>query len=1301
METNPQSQTVARGDRSMVLMFTDVVDSVAIKRRIGDVAYVEALQAHLQRLKAAILAEPGASVIKSTGDGLLARFATPGDAVRAALRMQANGAPTPPSALLRSGHAEPALSAVEGTGLEETQDPARHSRAATVGEGTLPLLPDRIGIHSGVGIETTDPNGNPDVAGLAVDMAARVMGLCEAGQILLTRAAFDDARQFVREHPGGAPTPSSADIRSGLATTGREDLQDSARHSRSATDVGAGAHPPSIQWMAHGPYLFKGSDDALEVFEVGTTGVAPLKAPKDSDKARRAVTPGEEAMYDWRPASGMEVPRRKGWKIDRKLGEGGFGEVWLARNAKTKEARVFKFCFDADRLRSFRRELTLFRLLREALGDRKDIARIYEVSLEAAPFYLESEYAPGGDLYDWAAGRGGIGTLSLETRLDMLRRIAEAVAAAHSVGVLHKDLKPSNVLMDVAEDGSPRPKLADFGIGILADRSRLDGAGFTIAGFTGAATLTQNDSSRTGTRLYSPPESMTNVRTTDGEPSKAAPFTAKGDVYALGVMLYQFIIGDLDRPLAIGWERNVEASVSDGLLRGLLISDIIDMVIGNPDQRIPTAAEVSRRIDTIEERQAQAIRDKLALHAAEQEILREKAEAELAKAQEETARAKEQARSAWADAAVGRGHEGPACCVVWCKMRNFILSGGQDGTIRVWKPKGDAGLELVFTARGHTNYANALAISDDDSIVVSAGFDNHVRRWKLSATGSLEQDGVGIAHEGPVFSLALCTRHKFAVSGGFDNSVRLWSLPEDGGIIECPGAYTADSKVLSVDISPDGRFAMVGTQEGTVALLHADSASGLRLLQSSKKRSHFVFSVRFSPDGKFAYTSGATSDEALECWFVDSAGLNNARLVGSSIQSMVFTLSVDGRWLATSAGRMKFSSRPARSTYYSPSLAPTMIDVCERSEDGSLAALGRAKISALGAMSLSFSPDAKWLASAGAEGVVRLWRLDGKGGISPAGYGEGHHRPIRAIHFLADEDRVVSAGEDHTLSVWAIDSDGQMSVIGQSHTPVGWVNSLCYSKQDRVLVASGYEGVCTWAGEELAKQSPAASFSTVKSLVGNLIMHSQDGSGAIAATGQKLGTISPLTGNWMGEAKSIREGTDAISCICRAEGRDLIAAAFTDGVICKVKVDADRDPICTSTLDAHNGNVTGIAYSASRKFIVSCGEDGTLKIWRSTVSGGLECQSVTEVGAGKLNCLSVAPNGMFVACGSEEGRVLNFELGRGGEIHRVDESFVFADEVTCLAFSERSDVLVAGGYEARVALWKVSPNGHLMHRSLK
>src|SRR6185437_15965633 len=198
------------------------------------------------------------------------------------------------------------------------------------------------------------------------------------GQILLTRGAFDIARVNIREHPGSD-----------------------------------GAERPRLRWMAHGPYLFTGTDEPLDVFEVGAEGIAPLREPADSPKARRAIMAGEELTLGWRPAAGLEIPGRPGWVLDRKLGEGGFGEVWLGSQRKLSQNRVYKFCFDSERLRSLKREMALFRLLRDTLGDRPDIARLHEVNLDHSPFFLESEYTAGGNLCDWAAARGGIGTLPM------------------------------------------------------------------------------------------------------------------------------------------------------------------------------------------------------------------------------------------------------------------------------------------------------------------------------------------------------------------------------------------------------------------------------------------------------------------------------------------------------------------------------------------------------------------------------------------------------------------------------------------------------------------------------------------------------------------------------------------------------------------------------------------------------------------------------------------------------------------------------------------------------------------------
>lgn len=521
-----------------VFLFTDIADSVALKRRLGDESYAALLMRHNVAFERAIGMEGGGRIVTSTGDGFLAEFHTSAEAVRVALRFQLS---------MHSGE-------WNGAGVQV-----------------------RCALHSGMAVAVRGAHGEANLSGLAVDVAARVMGLAIPGQVLLTRHVFDDARQYVR------------------------DLQESEGRR--------------LEWKAHGPYLFKGTDEPLEVYEVGVAGVSPLRPPVDGEKARRAVPVGEEEMYDWRPAAGLEVPRRAGWRLERKLGEGGFGEVWLGAHEKTAERRVFKFCFEADRLRSFKRELTLFRLLRDSLGNRGDIARLHEVNLEKPPYFLESEYSAEGDLGAWAERQGGIAATPMATRLDLVARTADAVAAAHSVGVLHKDLKPANILVQLAEDGAPRPQLSDFGIGVLVDRDRLAKAGITVAGFT-VSQLTENDRSRTGTRMYAPPEQLA-----------GAAFTAQGDVYSLGVLLYQMVVGDLARPVAAGWERDVDTAVADEDERAVLKADIAEMIDGEPSRRMATATMVVERVRSVRVR-AERRRAERTERIAREEAERRAAEAE-------------------------------------------------------------------------------------------------------------------------------------------------------------------------------------------------------------------------------------------------------------------------------------------------------------------------------------------------------------------------------------------------------------------------------------------------------------------------------------------------------------------------------------------------------------------------------------------------------------------------------------------------------------------------------------------------
>src|SRR5262249_1588747 len=94
----------------------------------------------------------------------------------------------------------------------------------------------------------------------------------------------------------------------------------------------------------------------------------------------------------------------------------------------------------------------LFRLLKERVGEHPSIVRLHDVYLDQPPFYVEMDYVEGHDLRTWAQERGGAARVPLETRLEIVAQIADALQAAHEAGVIHRDVKPTNVL--IAESGT-------------------------------------------------------------------------------------------------------------------------------------------------------------------------------------------------------------------------------------------------------------------------------------------------------------------------------------------------------------------------------------------------------------------------------------------------------------------------------------------------------------------------------------------------------------------------------------------------------------------------------------------------------------------------------------------------------------------------------------------------------------------------------------------------------------------------------------------------------------------------------
>lgn len=203
------------------------------------------------------------------------------------------------------------------------------------------------------------------------------------------------------------------------------------------------------------------------------------------------------------------------WRLVEPIGEGGMGVVWLGERAdgafeKRVAVKLLKLGLHLPEFeRRFDNEVRVLAAL-----EHPGIVRLLDGGRSAQDVpYLVLDYVAGEPIDTWCDAR----RLGFRERIELFLQVCDAVQCAHERGVLHRDLKPDNLLVD----GAGRTRLLDFGIAKVA--SEIDGGG-TIG------------ATRTGQRLYSP-------RYGSPEQVRGEETSASSDVYSLGVMLYELLVG--------------------------------------------------------------------------------------------------------------------------------------------------------------------------------------------------------------------------------------------------------------------------------------------------------------------------------------------------------------------------------------------------------------------------------------------------------------------------------------------------------------------------------------------------------------------------------------------------------------------------------------------------------------------------------------------------------------------------------------------------------------------------------------